>query len=292
MLCFGLLWFLQQNPPPDQAPPHSPWAEVALWLCLWQELSGGITCLANRAAEAKRGTTVSNGKAAPVQRWVLCMVMSHYSVYAVVLWKPSIFCQLLSGTSQLQPLIEKCTGTAWLWDMATSPTSSLWGQHLQVSFSSGEPSSSHFVRLFLHEKNGREEAPAADTQLSNMLKLDPVLLRGSDGISLQRIGVWHSQSVVHIGSVSAELFLTTKNISERVTICCNHIFPVFLCDNYSHKYRCFTSAQQSALYFCAQSQPSTVGLPRKDNDSIWYYQDHSSYGAVEASSFSPISVLY
>lgn len=80
-------------------------------------------------------------------------------------------------------------------------------------------------------------------RLSSVLKLEPVLLGGSDPISLQRIRVWHSQSVVHIGSVSAELFLTTKNISGRVTVCCNHIFPVFLCDNYSHKYHCFTSAQ-------------------------------------------------
>lgn len=133
---------------------------------------------------------------------------------------------------------------------------------------------------------------AADTSLSNMLKLDHVLLRGSDGISLQRISVWHSQSVVHIGLVSAELFLTTKNISERVTICCNHIFPVFLCDNYSHKYHCFTSAQQSALCFCAQSQPSVLGLLGKSNDSICCYQNHSSYGTVGVSRASSVSLQY
>ena len=73
--------------------------------------------------------------------------------------------------------------------MATSPTSGLQGQHLWISFSSEEPSSSHFVGLFSCEKNVWEEVQAADTQLSNMLKLDPVLLRGSDGISLQRISV-------------------------------------------------------------------------------------------------------
>lgn len=133
---------------------------------------------------------------------------------------------------------------------------------------------------------------AADTNLSNMLKLDHVLLRGSDSISLQRIGVWHSQSVVHIGLVSAELFLTTKNISERVTICCNHIFPVFLCDNYSHKYYCFTSAQQSPLCFCTQSQPCVLGLLGKNNDSVCCYQNHSSYGAVGAYRASSVSLQY
>lgn len=69
-------------------------------------------------------------------------------------------------------------------------------------------------------------------------------------------------------------------------------FSVFLCDNYSHKYHCFTSAQQRALCFCAQSQSSTLGLLGKDNGSICYYQAHSSYGAVKASSSSPVSMPY
>lgn len=128
------------------------------------------------------------------------------------------------------------------------------------------------------QQEGLGRGTDCDTLLPSTLELDRALRSASGRISLQRTCVWCSRAVVHIGLVSAELFLTTKNILERVTICCNHIFPVFLCDNYSHKYRCFTSAQQSALCLCAQSQP-----PRpwwwKDNGNVCYC-DHPSWGSV------------
>lgn len=154
----------------------------------------------------------------------------HPAASAVVLWEPGISCQLLRGTFWLQPLV-KSTGEL-SGSMRQPPLLPAGlGQHCQPA------ALILLVCLYLTRRAGDRR------RLSSVLKLEPVLLGGSDPISLQRIRVWHSQSVVHIGSVSAELFLTTKNISGRVTVCCNHIFPVFLCDNYSHKYHCFTSAQ-------------------------------------------------
>lgn len=140
---------------------------------------------------------------------------------------------------------------------------------------------SHFPRwLGFNQQEGLGIGTGCDTLLPSTLKLDPALLSGSGCISLQRTCVWCSWAVVHIGLVSAELFLTTKNILERVTICCNHIFPVFLCDNYSHKYRCFTSAQPSALCLCAQSQPSRPWRWWKNDGSVCYCRDHLSWGSL------------